>query len=111
MIGDSGRLSEKRLSVRLKMRSKPASGAMAGAKGDMESPSFLLEAKSTVKDSIGVSLGWLAKVYREATMLGKKPALAVTFVDESGRVRSHGDWVLIRETDFREFMQWMESQE
>ena len=74
-IGKAGRKSEKRVAKELGARERPASGAMAGAKGDMEVRRALLEAKSTTGNSISVSLDWLAKITREARSDGKTPAL------------------------------------
>ena len=62
----------------------------------------LLEAKSTTGNSISVSLDWLAKIAREARSDGKTPALTVSYVDDDGRPRPDGDWVLIPLYAFKE---------
>jgi len=80
-IGKSGRNSEKRLTRDLEGRGRPASGAMAGAKGDIDLGSVLMEAKSTTQASMSVKLDWLLKIAREARSEGKSPALSVSFVD------------------------------
>lgn len=46
-IGKPGRKSEQRLTRELGGRGRPASGAMEGAKGDIDLGPILLEAKST----------------------------------------------------------------
>ncbi len=101
-IGKSGRDSEKRLTKRLCGRARPASGAMPGAKGDIELGPTLLEAKSTRRDSMTIKLDWLCKIAREAMAEGKMPALSVSFVNEHGRSRELGDWVLIPLHKFEE---------
>ena len=101
-IGKAGRKSEKRVAKELGARERPASGAMPGAKGDMEVRRALLEAKSTTGNSISVSLDWLAKIAREARSDGKTPALTVSYVDDDGRPRPDGDWVLIPLYAFKE---------
>ena len=84
-IGKSGRKSEKRLTRDLEGRERPASGAMPGAKGDIDLGQVLLEAKSTTQASMGVKLDWLPKIAKEARAEGKSPALSVSFVDEQGQ--------------------------
>ena len=94
-IGKAGRKSEDRLAKTLGGRARPASGAMPGAKGDLDLGVVLLEAKSTMRDSMIIKLDWLAKIGREARAEGKMPALSVSFVDENGRPRQDGEYVLI----------------
>lgn len=101
-IGDVGRAAEKRMANDLKARLRPASGAMQGAKGDMTSGKVLIEAKSTVNDSLGLKHAWLAKIAKESRDLGMMPALAVNFTDGTGRPVQNGAWVLIRRSDFVE---------
>ena len=96
-IGDAGRKSEARTAKRTGARLKPASGAMKGAKGDMEKGDLLIESKSTIHDSMSVQLDWLAKVSQEARSEGKYPALTVTFTDQEGRPRKYGKWVMVPE--------------
>jgi hypothetical protein len=101
-IGKAGRKSEKRVAKELGAVERPASGAMPGAKGDMELRRALVEAKSTTGNSISVSLDWLCKIAREARSDGKTPALTVSYVDDDGRPRQDGDWVLIPLYAFKE---------
>ena len=56
-IGKTGRQAEKNLARRLGAGLTPASGA-AGAKGDMVVGAWLVEAKSTTGDSLGVKYEW-----------------------------------------------------
>lgn len=97
-----GRKSEENLSKRLGMKQQPGSGNMEGAKGDLKGQKFLIEAKSTIHDSVSVELSWLAKINYEARDMAKNPALAVTFVTKDGKPRDYGRWVMIPETLFEE---------
>jgi hypothetical protein len=105
-IGKSGRKSEKRLTRDLEGRGRPASGAMAGAKGDIDLGQVLLEAKSTTQASMGVKLDWLLKIAREARAEGKSPALSVSFVDEQGQPLLDGEWCLVPMHRFKEMLSW-----
>ena len=103
-IGKSGRKSETKTSKRLGGQQTPASGAMDGAKGDIVLNKFLVEAKSTIKDSISIKFEWLAKISGEALSKVKFPALTITFTNWSGCPRPRGKWVLIREQDFKDLI-------
>ena len=96
-----GNKAEVRASKRLEMQLRPASGAMEGAKGDMSTEDVLLECKATQSDSYRVTREVLAKITREATEVGKIPALEINFTTGDGRPRENGSWVLIREKDFK----------
>ena len=101
-IGKAGRASEKRLAKSLGGRARPASGAMQGAKGDIDLGAVLLEAKSTIGDSIGLKFEWLAKIGKEARAEGKTPALSVSFVRPDGTAYLDGEWVLVPLYKFKE---------
>jgi hypothetical protein len=94
-IGKAGRASEKRLAKTLQARARPASGAMEGAKGDIDLNDVLLEAKSTTTDSMGLKFEWLSKISREAVREGKSPALMISFVGQDGRPFMNGEWVCV----------------
>jgi hypothetical protein len=103
-IGHAGRLSEKRLGKQLGGRLTPASGAMLGAKGDIDLGSVLLEAKSTILDSLSVKFDWLDKISKEARSVGKTPALAISFVGVSGKPWPDGEWVMLPRDVFKEIV-------
>jgi hypothetical protein len=103
-IGDAGRKSEKKVASRLNARMTPNSGAKKGAKGDMSTRDWLIEAKATEKDSMSVQLDWLAKITGEASQDHKTPALTVTFVTGDGKPRKRGKWVMIPEHVFEELI-------
>jgi len=101
---NAGRPSEKNTAKRLGGRLTPASGAVEGAKGDIVLDDFLVEAKSTIKNSISLKLDWLLKITGEARKVGKTPALAITFTTGNGRPVHNGRYVIIREDDFKELI-------
>lgn len=101
-IGRAGRNSEKKLAKHLGGRLRPASGAMAGAKGDIDLGSILLECKSTNNMSLQVKLGWLLKIASEARCVGKKPALSISFTHDDGEPVRDGQWVMVKLSDFEE---------
>ena len=95
---DYGKKSEKRVSRKLGATQTPASGALLGAKGDMDAEwedKWKIEAKSTAADSMNVRLAWLQKISKEAVEVGSYPALTVSFVTQNGEVRREGDWVMV----------------
>lgn len=97
-----GNRSESRVAKSLSAQLRPASGALKGAKGDLLLPEFLVEAKSTVSDSLSVKLSWMVKITIESLNIGKTPALAISFVTPEGKAKPHGDWVAIPLTTFQE---------
>lgn len=103
-IGHVGRVSEAKVAKKLAARLTPASGALAGAKGDMSVNNYLIEAKSTVKRSLSLKLDWLEKINHEALSTGKVPALSVRFTTEYGDEVRGGNWVMIPESEFKELM-------
>jgi len=103
-IGKPGRASEQRLARELNAKSRPASGAMAGAKGDMEIGAFLIEAKSTTQVNMVLKKGWLDKIGKEARSEAKTPALAISFVNEDGSAAMDGEWIMIPLYKFQELL-------
>lgn len=101
-IGGAGIRSENHLAKRVGGRLRPASGALPGAKGDVDLPSFLMEAKSSTGDSLSLKREWLAKIGKEARSVGRVPALAVTFSYDDGRPIPDGAWVMVPEWLFKE---------
>ena len=97
-----GQKSERKTAKRLGGRPRPGSGSVAGAKGDILLPDYLVENKSTEHRSISLKLDWLDKISVEAREEGKVPALAIQFVDKAGNSKKRGRWVLVREDDFKE---------
>ena len=102
-IGGIGRLSETRLAKQLGGRLTPASGALF-SKGDIDLGPVLLEAKSTIKDSLSVKFDWLSKIAQEARNVGKTPALAISFVAVSGKAWPDGEWVCLPRQAFEEIL-------
>lgn len=78
-----------------KLVAKTLSGKMTkGSKrGDVKTGGWLVECKTTNKESIGIKKEWLEKICRQANARGKKPALVIGFgTDVFGGDR---DWMLI----------------
>ena len=108
-IGRGGRKSETRLAKTLGGTTTAASGAMTGFKGDIQRGEFLIEAKSTKNDSLGVKFEWLAKINQEARQAkNKRPALTISFTTEAGQALPNGDWICMRMSDFIELTEGRE---
>jgi hypothetical protein len=103
-IGKSGRKSEERLTRQLTGRARPASGAMEGAKGDIDLGEVLLEAKSSTGQQMAIKHAWLSKIGKEARSEGKLPALSVSFINEDGSPVMDGEWVMIPMFRFKEML-------
>lgn len=106
---DHGKVSEKRVAKKLGAQLTPASGAFVGGKGDMRKRlgdrKFVIEAKSTVHDSLSLQRDWLLKIQNEALAAGGHAALTVSFVLPDGKPRPMGEWVLIPAADYAELME------
>lgn len=94
-IGKAGRKSEKKLVKQLGGKARPASGAMDGAKGDIDLDHILMECKSTINMSLVLKLGWLLKIAYEARCVGKRPALSISFTHDDGEPVKDGQWVMV----------------
>ena len=103
-IGHAGRLSEARLAKNLGAKAQPAYGAMLGAKGDIDLGPVLLEAKSTISDSMSLQFVWLHKIADEARRAGKTPAVAISFVTQLGKSYMDGEWVMLPRDVFKEIV-------
>lgn len=103
-IGRVGIKSERKLAKTLGAKLTPASGALASAKGDMTKKHFLIEAKSTINNSIGVKFEWCEKISQEALETGKTPALSIRFTDPDGQAKRFGAWVMIPEHEYKELV-------
>jgi len=95
--GRTGQISERRTTERVGARGRPGSGAQLHSKGDGDLDVVLVECKSTRRGSFRLDLGDLIKISREAADEGKHPALTLTYVDEQGRPKRYGSWVLVPE--------------
>jgi hypothetical protein len=108
--GSHGNVSEKRLAKSLGAKLQPASGALKSCKSDMKLKAggykFRSEAKSTVKDTLPVDLGWLTKIASEASSSGDIPMLTLSFVTPEGKPRTdrNSEWVCIPKVFFQEML-------
>ena len=71
--------NEYRLARRLGGKQQPASGAIAGYKGDVILDDFLLDLKETEAMSISVRVADLQKIQKEAEGSGREPAVVIRF--------------------------------
>lgn len=90
-----GKASEKKLAKIIGARLTPASGALAESKGDMKTAEFLIEAKSTIHNSITLDRDFFLKISHEAKFTGKTPALTISFVNGDGSPKRDGEWVCL----------------
>lgn len=100
-----GRKAEKMTTKRTGFDSVPGSGRLDGRKGDGQRDDFLLEVKSTTDRSFNIKLEQLQKIALEARQCGRRPVFEVVFIEETGRPRKEGAWVMIREEDWREILE------
>lgn len=63
--------------------------------GDVATPEFHVEQKSTQKKSISVKREWLDKVREGARKFGKDPALVLTFDDPNKPAQPPEDWICV----------------
>jgi len=100
-----GQKAEKKTAKRLGGHTRPGSGAVEGAKGDIMLPTYLLENKSTERGSLRLKRAWLEKISKEARDEGKVPGLSIQFVDKLGNPLQYGRWVMIPEDEFKEALE------
>lgn len=103
--GRAGKAHEKSLAKRIGADLTPGSGALDGAKGDMKKGDFLIEAKTSTRESFTVKRDVLHKIRGEAMAIGKYPALAVSFVNEEGKSTKNDRWVMLTEQDFLDLIE------
>lgn len=100
-IGKAGRKAEKRTLASYGAAPIPSSGAV-NTKGDGALPEFLMEVKSTTKDSLTIKREVLHKITGEAHAVGVEPCLAIVFTDGSGEPRRGESWICITRDLFEE---------
>lgn len=100
--GKHGQASEKRLAKLTGGKQTRASGALDFEKGDLKFTVLLAEAKATVRKSLSLKYEWLVKITKEALPLNRRPVVFISFVEESGKDKLYGDWVLIPRTLYEE---------
>ncbi len=100
-IGKAGRKAEKRTLESHGAAPVPNSGA-ANSKGDGILPGFLMEIKSTQRDSLTLKREMLHKIAGEAYAEGVEPCLAIVFTDGSGEPRRGDSWICLTRDLFEE---------
>jgi hypothetical protein len=63
--------------------------------GDIGTPEFHIEQKSTEKKSMSIKREWLTKVREGARKFGKDPAVVITFTDENSPSKKPEDWICV----------------
>ena len=102
--GRAGRKAESSLAHRMGVNALPGSGSLKGAKGDIVKEDFLIENKSSTKDSFSIKKDHLYKIYQEALDTNKQPALAFQFVNSQGQSQKKDRWVCIPESVWKEWL-------
>ena len=102
----AGQEAERRVIKKIGAVPQPASGAFPGMPHDGIKGKYLIEVKSTVKQSIGMKLEWLTDLGNNALMRDKVPALIVVFEEllyaseSKVKTRVMEQWVLVPLSDF-----------
>jgi hypothetical protein len=63
--------------------------------GDIGTPEFHIEQKSTEKASMSIKRSWLDKVREGARKFGKDPAVVISFVEPNKPAAQPEDWICI----------------
>lgn len=103
--GYHGQVGERRKQRSLGAVRVPASGSMAGAKGDMKKDEFLIENKTTIHQSYALNRTTLHKISKEALTTGRKPVVALSFVLPTGASLPGSDWIIMRQADWLELLE------
>ena len=74
-----GQKTERAILKKIGARRQPASGAISGFPNDGVKNNYLLEVKSTVRESLNLKREWLEDLEENATLAGKAPALIIVF--------------------------------
>jgi hypothetical protein len=80
-----GAAAEKRVAKLTDSRRTPASGSKWFAKGDLKSPTELIEVKATAKKVYALKLATLRKIEDEAAAQDREASLVVEFSGPQGR--------------------------
>ena len=103
---NQGHKVERAFNKRNACQQQPASGAFAAFPEDGIKGCWMLQIKSTIKQSIGLSFAWLDQLYWNAVAHGKKPMLVVIFSDVE--TRAEPEWVMIPKSEFDALQAWGE---
>lgn len=74
--------SEDRAARKYGGRRQPASGALSGLKGDVVTPKYLIEDKTTQQKGFRITPGLWRKIADEAVRADRSPMLRITFEQE-----------------------------
>jgi len=93
-------VQERRTAKTLSGRTRPGSGCFSGMKGDVQTRSFLIQAKTTQAQSFTLKQDELLKAVLEALGENKDTAFAITF--ERMPKGFPADWVCVPLSVFKE---------
>ena len=97
MARNPGQETERRILKKIGARRQPSSGAIPGFPNDGVKNRFLIEVKSTEKNSLGIKRKWVEDLEENALTRGKIPALVLVF-NKRGVAPYH---------DFRQAQEWV----
>lgn len=100
-VGAGGKRYEVKAAKKLKGHLVSRSGS-GSRKGDMVVGQFIIEAKTSTKNSITIQKEWLSKVRKASFSQEKIPALLISFVTMNGDGQE--SWVAIPEYIFNELI-------
>ena len=105
-----GQRTERRILKKIGARRQPASGAIPGFPNDGIKNCYLIEIKSTEKQSLSVKREWMEVLEENAILIGKVPVLVLVFngylnrtqIGEKLKLESAilQEWVAIPRRDF-----------
>lgn len=76
------KLQEKKTAASFGGRTTPGSGNQWHSKGDVRTPSWLIECKATAKLSYSLKAETWSKIRTEALLEGRDPLMAIEFIDQ-----------------------------
>ena len=96
-----GQRTERKILHRIHAQRVPASGAIPGLPNDGRKGRFLIEVKSTERESIGVKLEWLEQLIDDSALRDKVPALILIFNEaRSEYANAITEWIAVPRIDF-----------
>lgn len=93
---------ENSLAKTLGGRRVPGSGAFVNRPGDVKSDLYLVECKTTRKNSYSLSASLLSKIEDEAFASQRAPLFAITFEE---KMAGEKDWVVISASELRSLLE------
>jgi siroheme synthase len=89
---------EERLAVQLGGKRIAGSGSQLGAKGDVKTERWLVEAKTTTSGRFPLTLALFRKIEKEAIQAGKAPVMVIEMAGRSLAVITLDDFIAFRDS-------------